>query len=333
MTEQVGAALRVLNGGVLATVQDRGRHGLQRYGVPRSGAMDQVAYAIANQLLDNPLDAAVLELTAGGALLEVLAPTVLALTGGDLGALLDEEPLPLWMAVFVRAGAQLRLSGRTSDWGARAYLAMAGGIVVPQLLSSRSTYLPGGFGGFDGRPLRNGDLVLGDCANHDPLLLAGRRWPKDQHPCYSATPTLRIMAGPHLELFASDALNILCSHGWQLAGNSNRIGYRLEGPTLPYAVSKQITSLGVLPGVIQLPPDGQPILLMADAQPTGGYPIIGVVLQPDLPLAAQLLPGDQLRFHLVDADEAHASRLDWQCWHEVVLEEDNTIYGLGWIGG
>lgn len=329
MSAQATACLRVLNGGVLTTVQDLGRLAGRRYGIPRSGALDPIALALANRLLNNPLDTAALEVTAGGAIFEVLAPTLLAITGGDLGALLDDEPLPLWTVVFARPGMQVRFTGRQQSWGARSCLAVAGGFAVPPVLGSRSTYLSGGFGGFQGRALRPGDL-LSNLGSQDMLPLAGRSCPLESRPAYAAEPALRVLPGPHLDYFAVDALDLLLSHSFTISATANRMGYRLEGPALRYAAPCSLPSLGVLPGVIQVPPDGNPILLMADAQTTGGYPIIGVVIEPDLSLAAQLLPGDRLRFRRTTPDEALAARAA-ACRAFLSVSEPN-IDLLAWAG-
>jgi biotin-dependent carboxylase-like uncharacterized protein len=319
-----------VNGGVLTTVQDLGRQTARRYGVPQSGALDPIALEVANRLLDNPPDAAGLEITAGGAVFEVLVPMVLALTGADLGAQLDDEPLPLWTAVFARPGTQLRVIGRQATWGARAYLAVAGGIAVPVVLGSRSTYLAGSFGGLDGRALRPGDVLHTVPGAQDLPRLAGRTWPPDARPVYQDAPLLRVLPGPHLDRFAADALDRLFSALFQISPSSNRMGYRLHGPAILYAAPCSVPSLGVLPGVVQVPPDGMPILLMADAQTTGGYPIIGVVIGPDLPLAAQLLPGDRLGFQPIAPEVAQAAWQTVQRWRSTVLDDDSTL--LGWAG-
>lgn len=329
MINESSPCLRVLSGGVLTTVQDRGRHTLRRYGVPQSGALDPLALALANRLLDNPLDAAALEITAGGAAFEVLAPTLLAVTGGDLGALLDDDLLPLWTAVFARPGAQIRFMGRRQSWGARAYLAVAGGLDLPLVLGSRSTYLAGGFGGLAGRALQTGDL-LASLRAADALPLAGRSCPIDARPRYTAEPALRLLPGPHLDRFVPDALDLLLSRPFTINASANRMGYRLDGPPLRYAAPCSLPSLGVLPGVIQVPPDGSPILLMADAQTTGGYPIIGVVIEPDLALAAQLLPGDRLCFRLTTRDAAIAARREVQQWCAAIPATNTDL--LGWAG-
>jgi biotin-dependent carboxylase-like uncharacterized protein len=321
----MSATLRMYSGGVLSTVQDLGRSMARRYGVPLSGAMDRFALEVTNRLVANPPDAAAIEITGGNALFEFLAPTPFALTGADLGATLDGEPLDLWVAVLAHAGAQLQLPGRRVSWGARAYLSLAGGIDLPELLGSRSTYLPGGFGGLQGRALRAGDLIATGDSTNDPYRLLGQRWPEAARPAYRVQPALRFLPGPHIDCFAADALTSLLAQPFRVSNNSNRMGYRLEGASLRYAQPCSLPSLGVLPGVIQIPPDGAPILLMADAQTTGGYPIIGVVIEPDLPLAAQLLPGDTLTFTLTTREDAVAARRTFTTWRTAMPEEDETI--------
>src|SRR5262245_28997575 len=176
------AVLRVLAGGLLATVEDLGRPAARRYGVPGGGAMDLFALEAANRLAGNSPGAAALEITGGGAIFEALAPQLLAIAGADLRARLDGRPLAPWMAALARTGARLEFRGRHGDWGARTYLALAGGIVVPEVLGSRGTCLAGGFGGFAGRPLRPGDLLEAGAAHGAPGALAGRRWPTQQRP-------------------------------------------------------------------------------------------------------------------------------------------------------
>jgi biotin-dependent carboxylase-like uncharacterized protein len=305
--------LRVLAPGVLATIQDLGRPTAQRYGVPTGGAMDRFALAAANRLLGNPLSAAGIEITSGGASFEILASLVLALGGADLGAWLGERRLPPWRVVLARRGEILRLTARQCDRGARAYLAISGGIAADTVLGAAATYLAGGFGGMDGRALRAGD-ELSSAGPGDSLERAGAEWPVKQRPAYRAEPELRIIGGPHQNYFAAASLAALAATSWQINVASNRMGYRLEGKRLEYLGPCSLSSLGVIPGVIQVPPDGAPILLMADAQTTGGYPIIGVVIEPDLALAAQLLPGDRLHFRVVTAAEGRRARIEQADW-------------------
>lgn len=278
--------LRVIAPGMLCTVQDLGRPGYQRFGVPSGGAMDRVACIIANRLVGNPATAACLEITAGGATFEVLSPCVIAVTGGDLGATLNGQPFPTWISAFVRPGQCIAFEGRRH--GARAYLALAGGVDVPCVLGARSTYLPGRFGGLAGRALQADDVIRSAPLAEDLTRIAGRAWPMP----IDYAPLIRILP------FSADLTDLhdLTTLPWRVGTTSNRIGLRLEGRTLSVGSAGDLPSFGVFPGVIQLPPDGRPILLMADAQPTGGYPVIAVAIQADLHRAAQLLPGDEVRF-------------------------------------
>lgn len=279
--------LYVVNPGPLLTIQDRGRVGARRFGVPSSGALDLVAHSVANRLVGNPLDAATLEITAGSCTLRMDTLGIVAATGGDLGATLDDQPLPLWRACLIRPGAVIQFSERCT--GARAYLAVAGGIDVAPQLGSRSTLVGGPLAGMLGRALRAGDVLPVGSAD---LSVAGTGWLNHHRPIY-AVPSVRYLPGPHH--FSAVEHRRLDTTSWQISPTSNRMGFRLAGPPLASAAAT-LTSLGVVPGVIQVPPDGQPIVLLADAQTTGGYPIIGTVISADLPLIAQTLPGDQVRF-------------------------------------
>jgi biotin-dependent carboxylase-like uncharacterized protein len=300
--------IEVIAAGPLLTVQDLGRPSARRYGVPQGGAMDSFALVAANRLVGNQPGAACLEVTAGGAELRFTRPTLVALAGADLGASVDGRPLPLWSAERIDAGARVRLAGRSGRWGARAYLAIAGGIATAPVLGSRATDLGGGFGGLDGRRLAAGARLPLGSADPGALMAVGGRWPEALRPPYSTAPKLRLLPGPHLSCLAPDALVTLAAATLRVGAAANRMGYRLEGLRLEHRRPCSLPSLGVIPGVIQVPPDGAPILLMADAQTTGGYPVLGTVIAADLPLAAQLLPGDELGFAPVELPAALEAR-------------------------
>ncbi len=305
-----------------------------RHGVPAGGAMDAFALQAANRLVGNPPDAAAIEITAGGAIFDALAPLIVAIAGADLAPRLDDYLAPLWVSFVMRPGARLVFAGRRRDWGARAYLALAGGVDVPAVLGSRSTDLAAGFGGLAGRALRAGDVISASRVAA-PDRVAGHVWREDMRPAYRSWPALRVLPGPHVDHFTPESIAALYSAPWRVGQQSNRIGYRLDGPKLVQAHSATLPSLGVVMGALQVPTDGRPILLMADAQTTGGYPIAGVVIRADLPLAAQLLPGDQLRFSLVGEDEAVAA---WRRYHDwlahglVQVDADDADLALGWAG-
>jgi biotin-dependent carboxylase-like uncharacterized protein len=302
--------LETIDPGALTTVQDRGRAGWARYGIPESGPMDRAAFAAANRLVGNGPAAAALEITLSGPLLRAVDDALIAICGAAFEVWVDTLPVPGWHSVFVRGGSLIRFGARHA--GARAYLAVAGGIVVPTFLGSASTYLPGGFGGLQGRALRAGDrLKIGTDPlrrrSHELWASAGERWPEQRRPGYTGSPELRILLGPQHSFFAPDALADFLAACYMLSPASDRMGIRLEGPGVRHSGPTGIVSDGVIPGSIQIPPDGCPIVMMVDHQTTGGYPKIGTVIQADLPLLAQCLPGDRVRFRAVTPAEARAA--------------------------
>jgi KipI family sensor histidine kinase inhibitor len=291
--------------GPMTTVQDLGRTGYTRYGVPVAGAMDPFAARAANRLIGNPDGASVLEITLAGPTLRFPARTVIATTGADLSPRLDGVEIPTWTACDTTPGATLKFGKRRA--GLRAYLAVAGGISTPPVLGSAATYLRGQFGGHAGRALQTGDRLPTGLATADVAHLAGRILPPTARPQYSREPMVRIILGPHLERFTGQAVDRLLAAAYEVAALSDRMGYRLHGPALTRHEPADILSQGMPLGGVQVPGDGQPIILLADHQTTGGYPLIATVIRADLPLLAQLAPGDSLRFRAVTVDEAQAA--------------------------
>ncbi len=298
------AEIDVVKPGWLTTVQDLGRHGYQRYGMPISGVMDRFAAIVGNRLVGNPDGAAVLECTLKGPELFFRDDTHLAVTGADLSPTLDGSDIPLWECLNVRRSGRLRFGTRRV--GFRCYLAIAGGFDVPAVLGSRSTHCPSQTGGLDGRPLRAGDLLFGGPFDGDAERLVGRRLPDRLFPRYDRSAILRVVLDPRRELFGDAAASTLFHSVYTVAPQSDRMGYRLIGPPLPRAGACHFISEGTVTGALQVPADGQPILLMADRQTTGGYPPIAVVISADLPFAAQLGPGDTVRFVSCSIVEAQA---------------------------
>jgi KipI family sensor histidine kinase inhibitor len=296
-----GPCLTVLDGGLLTTVQDIGRWGYQRFGVPVAGAMDACALQAANRLVGNEPGEAALEITVAGPRLQASDNCLVAVTGGDLGPLVNGRPLPMWLAVFVRRGSVLDFAGRRS--GARAYLAVAGGITVSPVLGSRSTYLNGGFGGYQGRALQAGDVLPLGCAPADLLALAGQGLPSQARPAYDEAPTVHAIPGPQDDYFTTEALATFFDSEYIVSATTDRMGYRLQGPCLAHRGPADIISAGVVSGSVQVPADGQPIVLMADHQTSGGYPAIATVVNADIPLLAQCLPGSRLRFAPTTVEE------------------------------
>ena len=299
------ARLHVIRPGLLTTIQDLGRAGYQRFGMPVSGAMDVVAHRIANRLVGNPDHYAGLEMTLQGPELLFETDAVIAVTGGDLSPLVERQIIPLWTAMSIARGSTLSFGKRKT--GARAYMAIAGGLDVPEVLGSRSTHVRSHTGGLDGRALTKNDLLQGGRPSARWTPWVGPRRDPVIVPAYPTHPTLRVVLGPQADWFSKQTLNDFTKHRYRVSPQSDRMGYRLVGPPLPHIGSPDIISDAIPFGSLQVPANQQPILLMADRQTTGGYPKIGVVISADLPLAAQLLPGDTLGFSFVDRATAQAA--------------------------
>ena len=279
--------IAILKPAVQTTVQDLGRCGLRHLGVGRSGAMDALALAIGNYLVGNAADAAGLELCMPPARIRLDIHGAFALTGADCSARLDNSPVATGRRVLVEAGQTLELSAAQS--GFRAYLCIAGGIDLPPVMGSRSTDLNAGIGGLDGRMLRRGDVLQVSPCRRSSQASAGTSLPQLQN-------TVRVVPGPEFDEFAPEARNVLFQASWKVSSQSNRMGYRLEGPTLVRRETTQLKSHAVFPGFIQVPASGAPIVLMSDAQATGGYPRIGCVIAADQWRLAQVAPGMSIRF-------------------------------------
>jgi antagonist of KipI len=286
--------------GPLTTIQDLGRPAQRSYGVPPSGAMDRFALIAGNRLVGNADGAPALECSVGGPTLVALQGCVVAVTGADFGMRVEDEEAPLWTSFFLAAGERLSFSGRR--FGARAYIAVAGGFAASLWLGSASTFLLVERGGLQGRPLRTGDH-LARAAEAPRPLIAGRRLPASALPDYSREPALGALAGPHLARLTPASRRRLWRDSFEVARDSDRMGYRLDGAPLELA-GRELLSLGLAVGALQVPASGRPILLMADHQTAGGYPVALGVGRAWLPLAAQLLPGDRLSFRKVDATAA-----------------------------
>ena len=317
-------SLRVVRPGALATVQDLGRRGLQHLGIVPGGAMDPVSHRVANALVGNPAQAATLEVGLSGPELAFDDAALVALHGARFSAEVDDAPLPQSRPVLVRRGARLRIA--RAEAGCFGYLAVAGGIDVPLVLNSRSTYLAGGFGGWRGRLLQR-DAVLplapdaaelgaarfARATRHRRPIAAGRcetvGWfaPAATLPGHDA-PAVRAVEGVHAGLFDEAARAAFFAERWRIAPDSNRMGFRLLGPKLGLAARTEILSQATCVGTVQVPPGGQPIVLMADHQTTGGYPKIAEAIAADVPMLAQLAPGASLRFAPATLAEADAAR-------------------------
>lgn len=294
--------IEVIKPGIFTTVQDLGRWGYQRYGIGPAGALDSFALTAGNLLLGNAEGAAGLEITFLGPTLKFHQDTLVAITGADLNPRLNGASLPNWTACFISAGSILSFGQKKS--GVRAYLAVWGGIALPPIMGSRSTYLLGHFGGLEGRPLKAGDkLPLLPCPSQAQEI-AGRYLPLSLRPAYQQNPCLRVILGPFADYFSAEGQEAFLTSAYTITPQSDRMGYRLQGTPITRAINEELITCGLANGTIQVPPDGQPILLLADRQTIGGYPIIATVITADLPLAAQCAPGDKFRFQAITLKEA-----------------------------
>jgi biotin-dependent carboxylase-like uncharacterized protein len=294
-----GRAVTVLRPGLLTTIQDEGRWGEQASGVPVSGPLDAASHRRANLAVGNRRDAATLEVTIVGPELRVEQPAWMAVAGADLQASVDGVTVPRGRPVPCRAGSIVRFGEKRS--GARAYVAFDGGLDVPLVLGSRATHLRAALGGVQGRALRAGDaLALGD-AGGGPV----RSVEVPTNPAGGVR--LRVLPGPQDDYFAEETLERLERTRFLVTPRSDRMGYRLSGGSLPRVDARDMISDAAFAGGIQVPASGDPILLMADRQTTGGYPQIATVITADLSLAGQLAPGDWVEFTRCSLDEALAA--------------------------
>ncbi len=300
---------RVKTPGAHTTIQDRGRFAYQHMGVPVSGALDPFAFRVANMLVGNPRDAAALEITFAGPQLEVLSQADIGITGADMRAWANGNPIHCWQSVRIQPGSIL-IFGQARE-GCRTYLAVNGGFHVPTIMGSRSTYSAGRLGGLEGRPLKAGDILMMGAGE---LLRKPRRLP--WRPCYPDAITLRAVPGPQDDYFVTD-MGIFFSSDYTVSSLANRMGYRLEGPSIQRdpGCPESIVSEPSITGNIQIPPDGKPIILLVE-QTIGGYAKIATVITPDLFKIAQAKPGDNIRFWRVSLEEAHHAYRRWSAFVE-----------------
>jgi antagonist of KipI len=294
-------ALQIVKPGLLTTVQDRGRYGHQAAGVPVAGPMDMFSHRVANQLVGNDHDAATLEVTLLGPEMISEGDTTMAIAGAQFDVTCDDRPIPVGSSFTITRGQRIKF-GRIVQ-GARAYVAVAGGIQTEPVLGSRATHLVSHMGGFHGRALAAGDRVpIFQDANPRPQRkTSGLVLPS------KGRALLRVIPGPQNDWFQADALKTMDGVSFRISPQSNRMGYRLQGPPLVRTDTRELISEPLGIGAIQVPAAGEPILLMADRQTAGGYPKIGYVISADLPLAGQLAPGDFIEFNLCTQQEAVAA--------------------------
>lgn len=319
--------IEIEEGGIASTVQDLGRTGHYHIGMPPSGAMDRYAHTVANYLVGNDADAATVEMTYQGITATFRDDAVIAITGADMSPSLNGDPIETWETVAVDAGDELELAFATE--GARAYLAVAGGVDVPEVMDSRATYTLVGIGGHEGRGLEEGDrLPIGD-APAERRELVGTRIDDDDVPDYADEDTVRIVLGLTSYRLTEEAKETLCESEWTVSSEADRVGYRLEGPDLEFEEREQpfgagtdpsnVVDLGYPIGSIQVPQ--QPIVLMQDAVTGGGYATVGTVISADRGLLAQRQTHKSVFFEAVDIDAAIDARQDRTERLEAVRDE------------
>jgi biotin-dependent carboxylase-like uncharacterized protein len=290
-------AFQVLHPGILTTIQDFGRKGFMKYGTPASGVADRFSAETANLLVGNDPGAALLEITLFRLELLALTDLTIAVTGGNLTPTINQDPLPRWRSVTVRTGDRLAYRGR--KMGFRAYLAVQGGFSGERYLNSRSVFVRG----LMGQPLQ-AKAILEIERSGDPDLRQ-RVLPPEMVPDYSQREPLRVILGPQNDRFTPRGIETFLTSEYKVTAQSDRMGYRLEGPKIEHVKGADIISEGIARGAIQVPGDGLPIILLWDAQVSGGYTKIANVITPDQDSLAQTMPGETLRFQEVSLEEAH----------------------------
>jgi biotin-dependent carboxylase-like uncharacterized protein len=313
----------VLNPGVLTTLQDRGRTGYEDRGVPPSGALDELSFAIANALVGNPAGTGALEFTLLGGQFRVGQGGCVVAVTGDMEVFIDDQPVAPYQCHVLRSGAVLKVGRALS--GARGYLAVAGGFVAEPVLGSVSTLMRGELGGFAGRAITKGDeLQLAAPSQYLPLAArepAQRFWPQREH------QPLRVVLGPQQDYFSDSQIERFLSESFQVSGQSDRMGYRMTGPAISHLKGFNIVSDAISTGSVQIPGSGHPIIAMHDRQTTGGYPKIATVIRADLARLGQLKPGDWVSFAQVTVDEAETLWCERQVMLTAYLDELLLRYG------
>jgi antagonist of KipI len=308
--------VEVLQPGLSTTVQDIGRFGYQQYGIIVSGAMDTLALRLANILVGNSLNEAVLEITLLGPKLKFHEDKLIAICGSDFAAMIDGSLVPNWRPVLVKKDSVVEFAHAQN--GCRAYISIAGGLDVPNVLGSRSTYLRAGIGGYKGRTLQKGDYLetkepkanslerfdlLANKNEESPFITTDWYIGKNILPLYE-DKTVRVIRGPQFKQFTEESRRCFFEQAFQITPQSDRMGYRLTGTKMELEQPVELLSEAVTAGTIQVPSDGQPIILMADRQTTGGYPKIGFIASVDLPILAQRKPGEKIQFKEITLQEA-----------------------------
>lgn len=293
----------IVNPGLYTTVQDRGRWGYQEFGMPVAGAMDDYSFRLANILVGNDEYEGVLETTLKGPEIAFNMEAVVAITGANMVPKVNGYAVPLWRSIKINKGDVL--SFEMAKEGTRGYIAFAGGLDISKVMGSSSTFVRGGIGGYEGRKLKSNDelnLKKSDVGLQD---ITNRAIPMEYVPNYKKQCIVRAVLGPQDDCFTDESVETFFGAEYEVTNEADRMGYRLSGPALEHKEGADIISDGINLGSIQIPGHGMPIVMMADRQTTGGYTKIATVISVDMPLIAQLKPGDKLSFEKIDIQEAH----------------------------
>jgi len=288
--------------GLLTLIQDSGRYGYQQYGVPVSGVMDRFSYKIANLLVSNKEDEAVLEVTILGPEIEFLDDSLIAITGGDLSPDINGEPILMWESIYVKKGDIL--SFKRPKTGCRSYISFYDGINVKKVMGSRSTYVKAKIGGLNGTALKTGDVLNIGNLKKDKMSISYKKVQDKYIPKYNREIEVRVILGPQEDYFTSQGIEKFLNTPYKVTNECDRMGYRLEGEVIKHTNGADIISDGINFGAIQVPSHGNPIIMMADRQTAGGYTKIANVISVDLCKVAQSKPGDTIKFKKVTVQQA-----------------------------
>ncbi len=303
-------SILIKKAGILTTVQDLGRSGFKRFGINQNGAMDQIAVRLINILLGNNENESVLEMHFPASEIFFEEDTIFAIGGADFGAKLNETPIEKWRIYFAEKDSTLKFPAKIS--GNRAYFAVKCGFKIKKWLGSNSTNLKANSGGFHGRTLVNGDKIHFNSGFQIPNSRLNFKLSNSLIPYYSTFPTIRVIAGAEFEFLKAQSQENFLNENFTITQNSDRMGFRLRGESLQLKTAKELVSSAVNFGTIQLLPDGQMIILMADHQTSGGYSRIANVISMDLPLLTQLGANEKVAFHLISLEEAENLLIDFE---------------------
>lgn len=325
--------IKIIKPGLYTTVQDRGRMGFQRFGIPVAGAMDDFSFRVANILVGNDENTAALETTFMGPNIQIDFDGFIAITGANMEPKINGSNVKMWRSIKVDKGDNLTFSGASE--GLRSYISFGGGLGVSEILNSKSTYVRGSLGGFKGRKLMEGDEIPIDSSNSKAE--PGKYISPGYIPRYAKENIVRVILGPQDDHFSTEVIETFLDSPYKITAEADRMGYRLEGATLSHNKGPDIISDGIVFGSVQVPGHGSPIVMMADRQTTGGYTKIATVISADLPLLAQMGPGDTIHFQEVTIEEGqdifaqyeeNINNIKIRVKNSNIIQEETTIYNV-----